>query len=287
MRGVVPATVLCAIEQHSGKPLHETFDLVCGTSTGGILACLIAAGIPAKQARDFYFKAGPRIFKTSALRKIYSLGSLLHTKYPADDLERELKAAIGTGLMSSAQTHLMVTSMTATRRAEMIKSWEPDFAELPMWKAAQMTSSAQTFFPQAEALGEKWLDGGNVRNAPMVCALAEALDLWPSEPLRLIHLGTGYNTHPEPLPNGGAAFWAANIFEATTNADDSFDTYICEKMQRVIPGFRFFKLDVPILRFPPMDDASPDTLKDLCGSTVVSMRVTGNDHRLYDAIFGE
>ena len=59
IRGIIPAKVLAELEQklkeeHSEKKLHEHFDLICGTSTGAILAIGIALGIPASKLLEFY-----------------------------------------------------------------------------------------------------------------------------------------------------------------------------------------------------------------------------------------
>jgi predicted acylesterase/phospholipase RssA len=273
MRGVIPARVLVELERVNNAPISETYNLVCGTSTGGILACLMGAGVSAIEAMDFYFKSGPRIFKTNHLRNLYSARGVIHTKYSSANLVKELKGCIGENLLlKDCKTRVMVTTVNSYRMSEMVKSWEPKFENLPAWLAARMTSAAQTYFPQAEALGEKWLDGGNVRNSPMVCALAEAVELWPGEQIELVHLGTGFVKKPSELPDGGAMFWAAEIFNTVTNADDSFDDYICRKMEKVLPNFSYHRFDVSLDKFPGMDDASKKTLSSLVKETELAIK---------------
>jgi patatin-like phospholipase/acyl hydrolase len=273
MRGIIPARVLAEIEHREKKQIFESRDLICGTSTGGILACLMGAGVSALKALDFYFQSGPKIFKSGALRNLYSAKGLIHTKYKSNILIEELKQAMGGEiLLKDSKTHVMATTVSNYGFAEMIKSWEHRFGMLPLWLAAQMTSAAQTYFPQAEALGEKWLDGGNVRNAPMVCALVEALELWPSEEIELLHIGTGVERKCSPLPDGGALFWAKEIFNTVTNADDSFDDYICRKMEKVIPNFTYKRFDISLEKFPPMDDASHKTLTFLMRETEKALK---------------
>ena len=266
MRGVIPARMLVEIERRTGRMVHELFDLVCGTSTGGILACLATAGVPASSALEFYQRSGPRIFN-AGWRQIYSAGGALHTKYGNEILARELRASIGMGSIGSAKTRLMVTTLRNDRKAGMVKSWEPEWAELQLWEVALMTSAAQTYFPQAEISRagkvERYLDGGNVRNAPMACAAFEAGRLWWGEPILLVHLGTGRARNPKLLPNGGAIFWAAEIFDCTTNGDDSYDEYFCRGLETFVPGFRYRRFDVDLDRFPAMDDASERTLAGL------------------------
>lgn len=281
MRGVIPGEWLVQAETRIGRPMHKVVDLIAGTSTGGILAMLLAAGVSARDAMRFYYDAGPRIFRQGIFRKLYSAGGMLHTKYRADDLERELLECIGPGLLRDALVPVMVTALTDHRAAVMVKSWQPEWEELPMATAAQATSSAQTYFPQARVNGVGYLDGGNVRNNPSVCAMVEAVRLFGiTEPILLIHLGTGIAQNRKPLPNGGAAFWAAEIFDATTNGDDSYDDYQCKILEEVLPGFRYERFDVALPEFPGMDDARKGTLDRLVAAARVALlRVVGDGAR--------
>ena len=80
IRGLIPAVVLAEIEKRTGKPASELFDLIAGTSTGGILAlgltCPAADGRPrysAERLIDLYQKEGNRIFNRSRWRRFFKL----------------------------------------------------------------------------------------------------------------------------------------------------------------------------------------------------------------------
>ena len=79
IRGLIPALVLTEIEKRSGKQVWELFDLIAGTSTGGILACALCAPdpLPAEQLVALYEEEGPRIFKTSIWQRIHSVEGLV------------------------------------------------------------------------------------------------------------------------------------------------------------------------------------------------------------------
>src|SRR3954449_12357803 len=77
IRGLIPALVLAEIERRTGRPTFELFDLIAGTSTGGILACGLTCpgedGRPrhsAEELADLYRTEGPRIFDRSLIRRI-------------------------------------------------------------------------------------------------------------------------------------------------------------------------------------------------------------------------
>src|SRR5690242_8451059 len=99
IRGVVAGRILAAIEEGCGKPCVELFDMICGTSTGGILALGLtkpdpkAPGKPqyaAAQLVDLYRQQGPVIFDRSLEWRIESGNGVLHSKYPATTIERVL-----------------------------------------------------------------------------------------------------------------------------------------------------------------------------------------------------
>lgn len=52
IRGIIPAMVLAEIEDRTGRPVAETFDLIAGTSTGGILA--LGLTLPGDNGRPRY-----------------------------------------------------------------------------------------------------------------------------------------------------------------------------------------------------------------------------------------
>jgi hypothetical protein len=63
--GTQPASFLASLEEDLDRPIGEYFDLIAGTSTGGILAIGLAMGIPARDLLDLYVRRGPHIFGQS------------------------------------------------------------------------------------------------------------------------------------------------------------------------------------------------------------------------------
>lgn len=84
-RGLYTATVLKHLEEQLGGPLAHRFDLICGTSAGGLLALGLAAEIPAEQLQAMFEQDGVRIFnRPTGMRRI--LGPLKRAKYSPDGL---------------------------------------------------------------------------------------------------------------------------------------------------------------------------------------------------------
>src|SRR5688500_16504405 len=73
IRGVYPARLLCELEDEltrssNNARLCDYFDLICGTSTGGIIAIGLALGMPAQEILNLYKKNATGIFKKEAFR---------------------------------------------------------------------------------------------------------------------------------------------------------------------------------------------------------------------------
>ena len=261
MRGVIPARFLVELEQRMQSSVFEHFDLIAGTSTGSILASLCGRPMPpyAERMLEFYYESGPRIFP----RRWMNLG-LSSPKYNQSSLQCELQNCIGPARCSQATRKILIPTTDADRiEAVFIKSWEDEWSDFPLWAAAASSCSAQTYFPAwtggLRGKDLRHLDGGNHTNNPAASALFEAYRLWPEEEFLLLHLGTGKQGNPKPLPDGGLLRWAPLVFGTTSECQDDCAKYFCTHA----PGLKFFSFDVSLDAFPAMDDASARTLDRL------------------------
>src|SRR3954471_8383561 len=117
IRGLIPATVLAHLEERTGRRTAELFDLMAGTSTGGIIALALSVrgedGRPKWHAQDLvdlYVQEGPRIFHTTIARVVQTGVGLLDEKYDAGPLEAALRRYFGDAMVSQAYTDVLVTS---------------------------------------------------------------------------------------------------------------------------------------------------------------------------------
>lgn len=123
IRGVIPATVLATLESLTGKPVSELFDLIAGTSTGGILALALAkpdahgkAQYSAADVVSLYENEGRRIFHEPAFAKVLSLGNLLDERYPSEGIEGVLDEYFGETRFREALVDVLITSYETERR---------------------------------------------------------------------------------------------------------------------------------------------------------------------------
>jgi patatin-like phospholipase/acyl hydrolase len=206
--GLIEALQLAEVERRTGRRCFELFDLIAGNSTGGIIACGLAAGVPAASLALLYHDHGAEIFRSSLRNTIDGLGGLEGPKYSAATLERLLKQALGDLTLFDAKTKLLVPTTRCSGEAGpfWFKSWEgPNFL---LRDAARATSAAPIYFPPAvispiDGAPMTCIDGGVHSNSPEDFAMLAAAKLWPGEDVAIISMGTGY----EPLDIEAKADW--------------------------------------------------------------------------------
>ncbi len=266
IRGILPARILAELERRAGKPASELFDLVAGTSTGGILACGLAQRISAARLGDLYAQHGAEIFSRSFGRILATAGGLFGAKYDPAPLEAMLRQTLGEARLSAARRpHLLVPSYAIalpsparidgttarTSRAPMFfKSWKAnghaldrddvrDAFDFPLWQVARATSAAPTYFPPAEIesmAGERYamIDGGVFANNPSLCALASAKRLFPdAKRFLLVSLGTGAAEEPIDASDArswGDAEWLRPILSLLLDGAVDTACYICDQL---------------------------------------------------------
>lgn len=279
IRGLIPAIVLHHIEQETGRPIADLFDVIAGTSTGGILAVGLTkpddAGRPALSALDLvglYEDRGEDIFPPSLFSVIRQLDE---EKYSARGLERALEETLGDAHISQAVTEVIVTAYDIERRAPVFfrtakAKEEPEGYDFLMRDVARATSAAPTYFeplrlaavpPQPDyAL----VDGGVYANNPGMCAFVDvhAGQARADETL-MVSLGTGALTRVlayEKARDWGLVGWAPHILDVVFDGvSDTVDYQL-----RQILGDRYHRFQTDLdMASDAMDDASSGNVHKL------------------------
>lgn len=228
-RGAFPAGYLARIEQELGSSIYSYFDLIAGTSTGGIIALALSLGISAERIRDLYVREGPKIFKprTPLPDKVMAF---FGSKYSNAALQEALARTLGSARMRDANTMLCIPSLEHQKAAPKVYKTPHDGryhadAELPMWKVALATSAAPFYLPPFSVTGKDCkLDGGLWANNPVVVGIAEAVGHGvPLSKIKVLSLGTGlevYSAGNEAARRNSILSWASglNIVHLTMGA---------------------------------------------------------------------
>jgi uncharacterized protein len=269
IRGLIPALVLTAIEERSGKRIYELFDLIAGTSTGGILACALCAPdpLPAEELVGLYEDEGPKIFDRSVWQRIRSAEGLLDEKYDASALDHALERFLSDKRLAEAKPDLLVPAYNMGDPGPYFfksRKAREEGEDFPLSQVARATSAAPTYFEPFELTGEALVDGGVFATNPAMCAFAEVMRFEPTANLLLLSLGTGQRTHKrsfDEVRNWGLVEWAKPILDVVF---DGVSDAVDYQLQHVLEEGHYWRLQVELTQASDaMDDAGEENLRKL------------------------
>jgi uncharacterized protein len=209
IRGVLSAVLLNRLSAAYPALLRDRSDTItmyAGTSTGGILALGLAAGLTPAQIRDLYVTDGKLIFDSSWTRDVVELGGLSGSKYNNENLKQILQDTFGAKKLQDLKPRVLIASFSLDNQASdpSSRTWNPKFfhnftgadsdGDSLLVDVAMSTSAAPTYFPSYGV----YIDGGVIANNPSMAAVVEAMDgrNQPGERatlngIKLLSVGTG------------------------------------------------------------------------------------------------
>ncbi|MDR6571350.1 CBASS cGAMP-activated phospholipase [Chitinophaga ginsengisegetis] len=223
IRGLIPAKVLSDLERElkrtdPDKKFHEHFNLICGTSTGAILAIAISLGIPASDLVEFYRENAKAIFPKWYLRVIPRKSRAIITSiYSNKSLRKKLEevfAAANNGippLINDLKTNICIPVFNGNDgqinvlKTKHHEGYSRDY-KLPAHEVALSSASAPVYFPphtfrfsneHGSGINVNMIDGGIFANNPSLIGILEATEKLGYEfsDIRLLSLGTGKGRH--------------------------------------------------------------------------------------------
>jgi patatin-like phospholipase/acyl hydrolase len=278
IRGLIPALVLAEVEERTGRAIADCFDLIAGTSTGGILACALTRPGPsgsrytARELTGLYESEGPRIFHRSLRKTLVSADGYLDERYDDDGLNAALRDYLGEDRISQARTDILVTAYDIERRAAWFfrsaEARSDPARDFTMSDAARATSAAPTYFepalvrPVGGGAPSALIDGGVFAINPSMCALAEVTHAGRGEEIELLaSLGTGSHTRPlryADVRGWGRLQWAVPSLDVVF--DGVADTTEFALRQLLAPE-RYVRLQTELkIASDDLDDASAANL---------------------------
>ncbi|WP_322047866.1 patatin-like phospholipase family protein [Paraburkholderia sp. J67] len=297
-RGLYTARLLARIEESErfgSTPIGARFDLIAGTSVGGILAAGLAAGVSARVLYAMLAQWGPTIFPRLSLRTLRKL--LSEKVYAAEPLERAIVACLdgwASKRLAEIDKPLMLTTVSWSLgelrllRSRGLAGDEADTCTL--LEAARATSAAPAHFP-AMLLDDDWhVDGGLAANCPDAHALSQAQRR--GVPVRMLGVGTTGVRHrsvPSRLPLRGLA-WARPALALSMEAQEHMAQALCTREL----GERYLHLDSDagadqdVLR--GLDIATPDAtaaLTHLADQRFEALLANADESRRLRSIMGD
>jgi predicted acylesterase/phospholipase RssA len=215
VRGLTEIKMLEYILQIVGPndDLIDHFDMICGTSTGGMIALGLLKRLKLQDMRELYWKLSTEIFGGTGLSALTNgITKLVSSNgwYSDEKLAECLKSYLGEEPILSVQSKAKVFVACATQNKNtspnplLIRNYLNPNSKITsgnidakMWECARATTAAPTYFGPITLNGITLIDGGVIHNNPTELAYREALLLWPDRDFLIISLGTGKFTSQE------------------------------------------------------------------------------------------
>lgn len=297
IRGIIPAQILVHIERllreitkDSSYRIADYFDLIAGTSTGGILACAYLLAeydrpkFTAEEVLDLYFERGDDIFSIPLFHRIRTAGGLLDEKYPAAGLEEALDDYFGDAMLKDLFKPSLITAYDIKRRkAHFFTQHDADNPDHNFYlrDVARATAAAPTYFEVAKVKSEAnkvypLVDGGIFANNPALCAYAEMRSKFSTPEMKiqagdimLLSLGTGYakaSYSYDQAKDWGLAAWAKPALDMMmTGVAETVDYQLQQLFAAAGQPEQYLRIDgeLPPDVDPNMDCVEPENLKAL------------------------
>ena len=288
IKGLYSAQVLARFEEHFKCRLSDKFDLICGTSTGAIIALAIALKIPMDDAVKFYEQKGPVIFsediKKCPLANLWLFlkQTLFSTKYSSKELENALVEVFGDKTMKDCHNMVCIPALNINDSSCCI--FKKDYGtngrdnNKRCVDVALASAAAPTYFPVKEIDDQQYADGGLFANNPTLVGLLEfvykVLPQFPEHDfnrVEILSISSFEIAHGQKHGKNNKSFWnwKTTLFDAYSQGQAKFESFLLDK---IIPQLKFevihhrVKNEKPsndISKLIDMDSASAPALKEL------------------------
>lgn len=230
-------------------------DLVCGTSTGAIIAAAVSIGMTYREIIEAYKKELPNIFK-----KEFDLSfGMNRPKYSHDRLKKSLQNIFGDKTTRDCKINLMINTVDITTGMEYhFKSWKENEKLVDILLSS---TAALSYFAPNNLYAHQHIDGGFSDNQICYDGYVEAQRLWTNEDcFHVIAVGTG--VFPSELrteiKNGGLIEVGSKVIDIFLNANNQRQKYYMKHNRREQDYYD--ELDVELDRKIQLDDISSETL---------------------------
>ena len=227
IKGIFPAQILTHLEETclDGQPIGDYFDLIAGTSTGGIIALGLGAGLTARALLDLYVNEGHRVFPPEQRLKGRRLfRRLSRNRYDRTAFDELLRQTLGTRTLRDSRYRLLIPATEAKHGDPAVYKTphHPGYfldGDKPMAEVAAATSAAPTYLKPVVQDEYILLDGGIWANNPTMMALVEALTCFTvrRENIVILSIGCGqdgFRLSSKQAAGAGQYHWREIIYVA-------------------------------------------------------------------------
>ncbi|RDY57939.1 CBASS cGAMP-activated phospholipase [Flagellimonas nanhaiensis] len=292
IKGLYSSKILEHFEQEFQCNVVDHFDMICGTSTGGILGLALSLKIKAEEISRMYEENGEKIFPNQSKLKGKIKQSLLGGKYSDKPLRSALEATFGDHKIKDSHCLLCIPSYSVTDARPFIFKYDHEENKqrrdnnAKYVDVALATSAAPTYFPLAEIEyynSRQFIDGGIYANNPSIVGLIEALDYFVGEDkeydeVQILSISSLNNLEGEVTGlsrKRSFLHWQEKLFEAILTGQAKFVDYFMRKASE--------SDSIPVKHVRvPSDKLSPTQQKIIkldkaTKKSINMLRIKGND----------
>lgn len=259
IRGIMSLEIAKEIEKRTALKFKELFPVLSGTSTGGIIAAMLAVGYPSKQIAEIYEREGKKIFK----KKAFSTG-IFRTKYSEKYLEKMLKTYFGDRRLRELDVRLIIPAYRQDiDDIEIFDSANPEHGHFYLRDVVRATSAAPTYFKSASFNGAVYSDGGVVLNNPTLWSYIQEMKKRGSDKLyNIVSIGTSRQDQPIYW-KGGVVGWIVKLIPAMMNGHAKLSHRLTDELCEVLSD-NYWRLE-PKREYSSgkMDDVSGDNIRNM------------------------
>ena len=295
-RGLFTAAVLAHLEREIGEPIGRRFDLISGTSIGGVLALGLALELPAEELQAVFTEHGRSIFAPRAPFGLRWLHGLFRSRYHANALAAVLGAAelFGERRLGDVLHPVLIPTVNyTTGRPQIFKSPHHESLRadwrLPLIDVALATTAAPTYFPIFITRDSSYVDGGLFANMPGLIALHEAERFFdvPISAIEMVSIGTmstDQGRDPKQTLDRGVWQWRKALFELTISSQEWMFKYMLDhRLARRLHIIDATARDGQADRLD-LDDASAHAREVLLGHARAAAQKAVGDSELMDLL---
>lgn len=250
IKGLYSSKIIEHFEEQFDCNIGQHFDMICGTSTGGILALALSLNIKASEISNLYIKKGKKIFPKQNKYLALAKQLVLSGKYSDKELKKALEETFGDRKIKESNCLLCIPSYSITDARPFIFKYdhkEGDFSrdnEALYVDVALATSAAPTYFPLAEIKyydNKQFVDGGIWANNPSLVGFIEALTYFVGDDkefdeVKILSISSLTNTSGKKTGlNRYRSFrhWHNDLFESMMTGQSKFNEFFMSKIDEI------------------------------------------------------
>jgi patatin-like phospholipase/acyl hydrolase len=262
IKGIFAASVLTQIEKNNNISLCNYFDLIAGTSTGGIIAAALACGIPAEEILQLYLNNGKKIFPHG---KFFSLRK---TKYDTKPLKEVLESVFQSLYIKDCKTRLLIPAYNLTRNSVRVFK-TPHSSDLHFDKDLKIvdcilaTTAAPLYFKPHKMQGGIFVDGGVGANNPSLIAIIEGITRceWNPDEISMLSIGGLNDLGPNKGHEKMGLTDALKIQKSFMSAEVQYADNICNLL---LPKGQYIRINPGVQpKKYSLDRATKESMEDL------------------------